>query len=345
MTIDNIVRADEAATPLALSVAAQRAADAKPVDILETWFSGLSKGTRLVYGRAMRRFAAWATDEDHDGGSAPEVAMRVLVEAGSVAARQQALAWRAAMEAEGLTSSTVQSMLAALASCVAAFADAGVVDWTLPRIAPKVERRKDRAGPGRDAVAAIIERLERLVAELPPSRERLSAIRDRALIRLLHNSALRRGSLSALRVGDVDLDADGGPQLLLQLKGKKERVRLLIDEQSAGSLAEWLAASGGVDDDAPVFVRVRSHKVLPTDGPLSGDGIRRIVALRAKEAGVTVPVRPHGLRHSAATHVVRNGGTVEEVRRLGGWASLATVASYIDAVDDDRREALRKVAL
>jgi integrase len=53
-------------------------------------------------------------------------------------------------------------------------------------------------------------------------------------------------------------------------------------------------------------------------------------------------VRPHGLRHSAATEVARHG-SLDELMSLGGWKSFSAAQVYLDQRVDQRRRALALV--
>ena len=56
------------------------------------------------------------------------------------------------------------------------------------------------------------------------------------------------------------------------------------------------------------------------------------------------PVRPHMLRHTAATNWVRAGIDLDVVRALLGHASLASTTVYLHARDEDKRRAVEAVA-
>jgi integrase len=56
------------------------------------------------------------------------------------------------------------------------------------------------------------------------------------------------------------------------------------------------------------------------------------------------PVRPHMLRHSAATNWVRAGTDLDVVQALLGHVSLASTTVYLHARDEDKRRAVEAVA-
>lgn len=60
--------------------------------------------------------------------------------------------------------------------------------------------------------------------------------------------------------------------------------------------------------------------------------------------GCGFPVRPHMLRHTAATDWIRAGTDIDVVRALLGHASLASTSVYLHARDEDKRRAVEAVA-
>ena len=75
-------------------------------------------------------------------------------------------------------------------------------------------------------------------------------------------------------------------------------------------------------------------------GRLSGESVRRIVARLGEAAGLARPLRPHGLRHSAATSALDAGRDVREVRKFTRHRSLEMVLKY----DDMRRDVAGEIA-
>jgi site-specific recombinase XerD len=69
---------------------------------------------------------------------------------------------------------------------------------------------------------------------------------------------------------------------------------------------------------------------------------KRFFERLAKECGFAV--RPHMLRHSAATNWVRAGVDLDVVQRLLGHISPCSTSVYLHARDEDKRRAVEAVA-
>jgi integrase/recombinase XerC len=148
-----------------------------------------------------------------------------------------------------------------------------------------------------------------------------AALRDSAVLELLYASAVRVGELVGL---DVD-DYDRSRRVVRVLgKGRKERT-VPIGLPSARALDTWLergrphlltAASG-----AAVFLGDRG-------GRLDQRAVRRTVHAMVAQVPGAPDLGPHGLRHSAATHLLEGGADLRSVQEMLGHATLATTQIY-----------------
>ena len=145
--------------------------------------------------------------------------------------------------------------------------------------------------------------------------------RDRAMLELLYATGMRVGELCALDLGDVDL----GRRLVRVLgKGAKERsipfgvpaARAVRQWEEAGRSTLITAASG-----AAYFVGVQGGRIDPR-------AVRRLVHQRLRLVSGAPDLGPHGLRHSAATHLVEGGADLRSVQELLGHATLSTTQIY-----------------
>jgi len=144
-------------------------------------------------------------------------------------------------------------------------------------------------------------------------------LRDRALLELLYGAGLRVGEVAALDVRDLDLQR-GDVRVLG--KGGKERI-VPLPALARAALAAWLEPRRGPGSlGQPLFTALRSGRRL------GARDIRRVLAARARRAGVAGRVHPHRLRHSYATHLLDMGADLREIQELLGHASLSTTQRY-----------------
>jgi integrase/recombinase XerC len=144
-------------------------------------------------------------------------------------------------------------------------------------------------------------------------------LRERALLELLYGAGLRVGEVAGLDVRDVDLQR-GDVRVLG--KGGKERV-VPLPAAAREALSAWLEARRG-----PGFLAAPLFTALRSGARLGARDIRRVLAARARRAGIAGRVHPHRLRHSYATHLLDMGADLREIQELLGHASLSTTQRY-----------------
>lgn len=191
-------------------------------------------------------------------------------------------------------------------------------DFTALLVAPKLTRRI----PG----TLTADEVSRLLAAVTGGDAR--ALRDRALLELFYSSGLRVSELAGLLLQQVDLDHGF---LRVFGKGAKERV-VPIGGKAVAALSIYLSAG-------------RSHFVRPRTGSqlfLNKDGaalsrvmLWMIVKKYAQRAGIKKNVKPHGLRHSFATHLLTGGADLRAIQEMLGHASISTTQIYT-AVEPQR---------
>ncbi len=255
------------------------------------------------------------------GAGSPEAAVEALTGMGSGHANACALAYRVHLADRGLSAGTVARRLVALRSACKSARRLGRIAWGLDVPGPKPEPYRDTRGPGSDGWRRMLTAAE-AGAGKPRGR------RDLALLRLLHDLALRRGEVVALDLADLDLDAAA---VAVVGKGKTEAVRLTLPGPTRRALAGWLDAHP--DPRAPLFVRLDAAG-RGGAGRLTGEAVRRTVAELGRVAGLSRVPRPHGLRHQAITAALDAGRDVRDVRKFFRHAKLDTVLIYDDARRD-----------
>ncbi len=145
---------------------------------------------------------------------------------------------------------------------------------------------------------------------------------------LLVRMGLRCCEVSALELGDINWQQG---EVTIRGKGQEERLPLPYDVGQA--LACHLQTRRKVGEDRHIFMQSR----VP-HGPLSTASIKGIVKRHLVKAGIS-PSRPHRLRHTAATQMLRQGASLDQIAQVLRHHSLATTVIYA-RVDHDRLRAL-----
>lgn len=158
-----------------------------------------------------------------------------------------------------------------------------------------------------------------------------AAIRDRAIVETLYASGIRVSELSGLNLSDIDFSRN---TLRVLGKGNKERT-VPIGIPAAKALTEWLAARNSMVNEKSgdaVFVGARGKRIDQRT-------VREIVYVALEALGGKVKMGPHGLRHSAATHLLEGGADLRTVQEILGHSSLATTQIYTHVSQDRLKQA------
>ncbi len=152
---------------------------------------------------------------------------------------------------------------------------------------------------------------------------------------MLYATGIRVGELCGLDVDDVDTER----QVVRVLgKGRKERT-VPFGRPADLALRLWLR-------------RGRPHLLAEHSGPalflgarggrLDPRAVRSLVHRRIAEVPGAPDIGPHGLRHTAATHLLEGGADLRSVQELLGHASLATTQLYTHVTTDRLRRAYQQ---
>ena len=173
--------------------------------------------------------------------------------------------------------------------------------------------------------------IERVIAAC--ERETAVGLRDRAAILLLARLGLRAGDIVKMDLSDFDWVSAS-----VRVSGKSRyEVKLPITQEAGDAILEYLRRGRPPVQDSRLFVRV-----LAPWTPLKVSSVSAIVERAIARAGVEAPFRgAHVLRHSAATEMLRQGATLEQVGTVLRHQYLDTTAHYAK-VDVQR---LRSIAL
>ena len=160
-------------------------------------------------------------------------------------------------------------------------------------------------------------------------------LRDRALLESMYATGLRVGEMVNLELLQVHLDAG-----YLQIRGKGDRERLApLGDWAADALKEYLEKGRGA-----LLKKKRHDRLLVNHrgGPLTRQGVWKIVRAHALKAGIHRNISPHMLRHSFATHLLENGADLRSLQALLGHADISTTQIYTHVAQLRLKEIHRK---
>lgn len=147
-------------------------------------------------------------------------------------------------------------------------------------------------------------------------------LRDSAMLHLLYATGMRVTELVSLDLADLDLETR-----TVRCIGRGARARMLpVDEQTVLALQSYLSRGRPalIRTSAPQTALFLNHR----GQRLTRQGFWLIMKSVARESGISVEVTPHTLRHSFATHRLRDGLTLPRLRELLGHANISTTQIY-----------------
>jgi integrase/recombinase XerD len=224
---------------------------------------------------------------------------------------------------QGLDSRTVARHLVSLRNLFRFALTEGVLsaDPTLNLESPKVRRSLP--------VYLRMEDVDRLLNQ--PDASTPNGLRDRAILEVLYSTGLRVSELVNLKVSDFEMRMGC---LRCIGKGDKERLvpvgrkalaavqaylgksrSLLLGKREAGKTAPWL------------FVNRFGNR-------LSRIAVWRFLTAYGRRAGIRVPLSPHKLRHSFATHLLERGADLRSVQLMLGHADISTTQIYTHVMEE-----------
>jgi integrase/recombinase XerC/integrase/recombinase XerD len=267
---------------------------------------GASPRTRRAYRSDLLQLMCWCNAR----GQAPQ----------SVNVKDVRL-FLASLSEGGLAASTLARKLAAIRALFRSQREHGLIAHNPADLlsAPKRPSQLPRVLK----VADVQSLLDRIPATSTSSLHTALQQRDRALFELAYACGLRAEELVALNVDDLEHDDE---QLRVLGKGSKIRV-LPVGEIALAQVRRYLEdgrhalLSNGAAPSAALFLSKSGRRLGTSD-------VRRRLRLWSANAGLAGSARPHGLRHSYATHLLDGGADLRVIQELLGHASISTTQVY-----------------
>lgn len=222
-------------------------------------------------------------------------------------------AWLARQHALGRARATLARRTAAVRAFTHHLHRRGLLENDPGLLLGTPKKRRDLPGVlTQDDAARLLDTMD---AEGP------MGLRDLAVLEVLYGTGVRVSELCGLDIDDLDT---GRRTMRVLGKGNRERT-VPVGEPAVRAVEDWLRAGRPAvvtEDSGPaLFLGARGGRLHPTSA-------RRIVHSRISDAGTMPDLSPHGLRHTAATHLLEGGADLRSVQEILGHASLQTTQLY-----------------
>jgi site-specific recombinase XerD len=271
---------------------------------------GLSPLTIAAYEATLTQFRAWCEARNIP---APD----------ALAAREVLEYLEHLRRARGNGAAAVNRTVTILRSFYRAIVAMGHLE---PQANPLVGFPKIKAAARKLPITLDTEEVQRVLAA--SRADTIVGIRDRAIVALLYGSGIRASECAGLREGRVQLRA-----LTITVRGKGGYERTIpLNEEVAAYLREYIQVRGPQLPGAPFF-RSRRGKALSR-----GTLYERIRTL-GRRARLPKPLSPHRLRHTFASHLVREGINLVTIRDLLGHRQISSTQIYLHVTAHDLRQA------
>lgn len=171
--------------------------------------------------------------------------------------------------------------------------------------------------------------------------------RNKAVLLLMADSALRVAEVVALHTGDLVREAGTITHVLIRSGKGGKPAKQPVSTRTAVAIARWLEVREAYGiGDGPLFCTVSSGKrqshfaagdgTLTPGKALSTTYVRNMTKVAGREACLTVDLHPHTLRHWAITRYLRANRDLELTRKFARHAKIATTAQvYAHLVQED----------
>ncbi len=139
--------------------------------------------------------------------------------------------------------------------------------------------------------------------------------RNLAMFETFYSTGMRVSEMEGLNIEDIDFKSQ---MIKVFGKGSKERV-VPVGKRALNAIKGYRALLK--ENFIPVFLNKNFTRI-------SSRSIRRILDIIVRDCQLNVPVSPHTLRHSFATHMLDCGADLRGIQEILGHASLSTTQIY-----------------
>jgi len=167
-----------------------------------------------------------------------------------------------------------------------------------------------------------------------PEADTKTGIRNRAIFELIYSSGLRIGEVCSILLRDLDIK-----KCLLRVKGKGNKERIVpVGRPAIQTIQTYLAIRPQFDPEGKDDHLFLTYTGKPFYNRQLNIILQRFIRLIALQKGYS----PHTIRHSFATHLLKNGADLRAIQQMLGHANLSTTEIYTHVTLEDIKAAYNK---
>ena len=173
-----------------------------------------------------------------------------------------------------------------------------------------------------------LEEVEKLLEQ--PDVKTPTGLRDRAMLEVLYSTGLRVSELTGLGVSDLDSKVG-----CVRCVGKGDKERIVpVGKKALGAVDRYLREGRPELVSHAKATSSRALFVNRRGVALSRVGVWKILSAYGRRADLRLPLTPHMLRHSFATHLLERGADLRSVQLMLGHADISTTQIYTHVVEE-----------
>ncbi len=167
-----------------------------------------------------------------------------------------------------------------------------------------------------------------------PEADNKFGIRNRAIFELIYSSGLRIGEVCNVLLTDLDIK-----NCLLRVKGKGNKERIVpVGRPAIQSIQNYLSIRPTFDPEGK-----SNHLFLTKSGkPFYNRQLNIILQHFIRLIAMQKGYSPHTIRHSFATHLLKNGADLRAIQQMLGHTNLSTTETYTHVTLEDVKTAYHK---
>jgi len=159
--------------------------------------------------------------------------------------------------------------------------------------------------------------------------------RNRVIVEILYDTAIRRSEVSNIQLNDLDLDAG-----FIKIKGKGNKERVVpVSQRVCGLVKNYILSV------RPCFAKDKDEDYLFLNRwgkKMDPNGIWAVVKRCSSLSKIKKNISTHTLRHTCATHMLKNGAPIRHLQEMLGHESLESTQIYTHVTINDLKEVHKK---